>query len=264
MQFEILDRAVEVQTQELPSSTSLHTGRSLRVVVIELVAVPNRVEELNDFFESSRGGSRLIADGDGGKWVVTNSSYSYSNDGPRRFSVQLVEHEELTVERLHLLGLDVVPRYYREDVDTGRLVLTAEVISEGEQDARLEEAVSSTEGYFDVLRLGISDDPIRVRFGRCLWQKGDSPAERIHSLVLVAEGGDEEDDSGHLINQPELGNAAQIAIVARELGECIVDELVRAGALDESARARIQERAETAFRRRYRDLLEAGDVTRYR
>jgi hypothetical protein len=113
--------------------------------------------------------------------------------------------------------------------------------------------------YFDVVRVGISDVPIRMRFGRCLWQKTDSC--RAHLLRLVAEAADHEQSRRPLSwFQPELSILEGKAAAAQEGIDALLGELHAAGTLPASALSAVRGRMEQAWIKRARDFDESRNL----
>lgn len=225
-------------------------------------------QEFSLSLEAARSADGVLEDTDGIRWVVELHSHSYSNDGPRGFTVNIREHERLQAERLELLDFSLTPLYYDKIVTPeGVLSILAEVEPEGAAANRLEELLarrSQDQEYFEVLRVGVHNRPVEARWGRCLWQH-TTEGRRRHSIVLVTRPLEQEHPSlSAVINQPALDNTSRIALYGRELVEALVDELERRGALDVTATVAIRSRAATAGERRFRDLEQSDDVTRYR
>ncbi|CAM5698587.1 hypothetical protein [Streptomyces canus] len=83
-----------------------------------------------------------------------------------------------------------------------------------------------THEFFDVIRRGISDQPLRMRFGRRLWQRAGEGARR-HNLVLIAD----EDkpraapDPLALVSQPQLDRTMEKACAKTNALTVLLEEL---------------------------------------
>lgn len=165
-------------------------------------------------------------------------------------------------QRLEFLGITAVPEHYHEQTDDsdGSLLIEAIVVLDSDADERLENAIRDRDetGYFDLTRVGVRDVPLRVRFGRCLWQRGESG--RSHLLRLVADEDLDRDLSlWSLVDEPEKSRVASFALRADEGVDAILEELATAGVLTGEAIQRVKARIESVARRS-RDLDEAVDV----
>ncbi len=262
-----LDRDLPVE--ELEPRPSPHTGRPLRHVRVRFRAPAVDSGGITDALGQARDAKQALSASDGSRWVVASSSYSYA-DGDRRHlhEAELREVEEIRAERLELLGLTLVPTWYKEDVEDGLgIVISARVDPGPVVEAALEREVArerDDDMYFDVRRAGVADTPIRMRFGRCLWQKTDHG--RAHLLRLVSETGDSEERRNGLrafLREPEFSVAARKAATAQAGFEASLEELWAVGALDGEAVKRIRGRVEQSLETGQRQLDEARELERF-
>jgi hypothetical protein len=244
------------------------TGRSLRRVSVAFNVLADRSDEISRELASARGQGPPLSGADG-LWRVLNSSYSYEqDDSTHRHRVELQEVEEPPVAgALEMLGLSVRTRKYEEnpDVEDGILVVSALVYLEGEDDSRLEFAIRenrATTGYFPVVRTGVSDAPLDMRFGRCLWQA--EGAGRLHLLRLVDDKeADHEPGPWSRMHQPELGLALRKIAGLEDQLEALVKTLRDSGALDAHHEAAIRESTEGSWGRHVRDFDQVTDIESY-
>jgi hypothetical protein len=166
-----------------------------------------------------------------------------------------------------MLGLSLRPRKYREeaDEDDGRLIISILILVEGDDDTVLESAIReqrAMRGYFPVVRVGVRDSPIQVRFGRCLWKKEASG--RLHLLRLVADADVIREESAvHRIHQPELLLAQQKAAALEDMLSALLGKLGGVGVLNEAQAQEIRESADDSWGRHSRDFDEAANIERY-
>ncbi len=261
----LLGRTVDVPAEELGPEASPHTGRLLRRVQVTFSVAAEESDEVGKALTKAHTTEGALRGEDGFRWLVTGSSHSYS-DGDRvhRHSVELREDEEIKAERLELLGLELAPTKYQEEVGNGGILIVARVDPDAATDEALERALTDErdELYFDVLRVGVSEKMLRMRFGRCLWQKTDGG--RAHLLRLVSQqGDDEETQRGLMLFQPELGHLERKVAAAEEAIEAILAELQSAGVLSESAAPAIRARVDEAWEKRKREFDETRDLNLY-
>lgn len=261
----LLGRPQQLAYEELEPAVSGHTGRTLRCVAASFTVPAAESEEVAKAIDAARDPSGALGDENGElRWIVTSNSSSYRDGSPTHgHRVELRELELVQAERLEFLGVSVEPRSYREELDSdGMLIVEAIVAPDRDADERIEQAISERDkvGYFELVRMGVSDNPIRVRFGRCLWQRGENGG-RLHLLRLVAdEGAEPQSDLWLLDHQPEKGRVARIALQANEGVEALIEGLGAAGVLDEEAIARVRGRMEAAPEARVRELDEAKQL----
>jgi hypothetical protein len=272
MMLRLLGQFRDVDSTESEGKTSRHSGRLLRGVQIGFRCGDALTKQVTDELNAARTESAAL-EGDGGtRWVVGSHSHSNVNSGAWRFTVALREVEEVRAERLEFLGLALAPSHYDERETSGDdvLMIVAEVAPSAEDSEALERHITEqrlrnegeTAHYFDLRRIGVQDKPLQVRFGRCLWQKGEGGARR-HLLIFVAAEGDDEETRRRYVgfDEPRGSNAARIALQGREIAEAIIQEIGLADLLTPEALERIRRRGESAWDKRFRDLSETSDLS---
>lgn len=264
MRLHLLAQPRDIQVIPLEPVASGHTGELLRSYEFELnVADDDTAEELSKQLDAGRGSGEALRDDDGASWVVISYRRSQQGNGPWTFTAVIRKSENPNAEQIELLEMTLTPLYYKEDLEhSDRLVIIFEVEPTSDIAQRLETALRERDDYFAVRRIGVSDTPVAMRWGRCVWQRLENGDIR-HHLTLVGEDGDE--PSVFLgLNEPELSNTSRIAIKAHEAIDALLTELADSGHLSTAAVNRIREQANTAWVRRHRDLAETVDVSQYR
>jgi hypothetical protein len=229
--------------------SSRFTGKPLRRICWTLaVDSDSAQEQLQAALIAASNGDDLIPDGKGSLWAVTDHSFSYQADQSvtvYRYEVELAEYEDLRLERVEFEGLDVVPDRWRLDSDDSRIWLAFLVDlppGQHQQFERVleERAAQATDHYFDVRLVGITDGPIKMRFGRCLWKRLDEHTVR-HRVWLVGEGGDDEATGVFdALNQPELARTIEQSLIQKARMDALISELQQAGALGADAAERVR------------------------
>jgi hypothetical protein len=275
MMLKLLGQFRDVEAEEGDARTSRHSGRSLRQVKVEFSCSDALREQVTAELNAARDVDDALESDDGARWLVGSHSHSNVNGGAWHFTVPLIEVDAVKAERLEFGGMNFEPHFYREEAvsDDDPIVITAELHPSSErEDERLEQLIGDQfalldddDGYFSLVRHGVTEAPLRVRFGRCLWKKPDSPGvARQHLVVLVSEQGDSErKQRGLNFDEPRSGNAARVALEGREMAEALLEELQAAGVLLPEALERVRQRAASAREQRFRDLNEARDLKEY-
>lgn len=270
MRVELAGEFRELTIQREGSVASESTGRGLRRVEVAFACGGRLVDAVRDQLDeaSARLSRRTpMVDDEGTQWAVGDWSYSYRESEPpsTEFTVELSEVERLNATRLRFAGLDVPVEHYREidaREEDGMRLLIAEFVADHEVTEQIRQLADS-DGYFDLVRVGITDEPLSVRFGRYLWAWVDgegSNLRRFHA-PFVTERGDEEGDGGE---DPRAWHTSRMAVMERARTAALLDELVAAGVIDSDARARINQAGEDAWPRDRFDLREVEDVTTHR
>lgn len=256
----LLDEPRTLTIEELEPVASPHTGVALRQVEAVVVVPSHLRNDLNDALNSARQTDDALVADDGSRWIVSGSSHSYNSDeGPSNHTFQLRESEILEPTTLEFGGFSLQPRRYSEmaDGDDRHLAIRVRVDLDAAISERLEEFYGASvwtdqaDDYFELVRRGIDDSPLRVRFGRCLWEPVESG--RAYILNFFSER-EEVDASFRGFSEPELGNTKRLAVATSEMLEALLEELGASGVLEEAALARVRGRAADAFQRRWREF----------
>lgn len=197
--------------------------------------------------------------------------------------------QDTRLERLVVDGLDYYPYSYTEEFRDGSLGIEAFV----DVDERASDSLfalmskNAREGhYFPVSRVGISDEPLEMRFGVSLWSQHDGRVK--HKLFLVDKAWDEreKDDQGQhesepstkaadqkthllarkvlnstsLFNRPQDRNARRIALTVQIQLEELLALLQQAGTLTAEQSASILAAGSDGYRARIYELYRVPDV----
>jgi hypothetical protein len=232
---------------------SRYTGKMLRRFTIGVRARDDEKEQqLDAVLNGTDDGEALIEDQAGGSWKVISRSYSFQPGAtPGIHDVEIVEREDLNLDRVEFGGLCLVPDRFSLESEGERTVLKFLATMDAETHQRFEQMLEhhatdpGAEMYFPVTWAGISTTPVSMRFGRCMWQRLDGGGAR-YSVVLVSEEGDEPGNFN--LFEPEMTRLKQQSAILRTRLDALVGELQRAGVLDSEAAARLaQETIDVPF-----------------
>jgi len=223
------------------------TGKQLRRVEYVLaVQGDDGQEQLEAVIAAATSGETPIPDADGGEWVVSDYKFSFSatqSEPVYTYEIELTEVEVLSLNRVEFEGLTLTPApdQWKLDSDDEHFWIWFLADLGPDEHQRFESALEQHAGtYFPVRLAGMTDDPIQMRFGRCLWKRIDDSTVR-HRIALVAEGGDDEAE-GLLagLNQPELARTIEQAVIIRTQMAALLEELQLVGTLDAEAVERVR------------------------
>lgn len=247
---------------------SRYTGRMLRRVLVGVRARDDQAgQELVAALQGTGGGEVLIPDTAGGHWKVLSTIIG---EPASIHDVEIVEHEELDVERVEFEGLSLVPDRWSlgEHGEAYSLAFLATMDSgthgQFEQVLERRQAGPEAERYFTANIVGITVEPVSVRFGQCLWQRLDGGGAR-HFIVLVSEQGDVTDPDPMSkalteLLEPQRTRLMQQSVIVDMKLDALIEELRRAGVLGEEAVARITQRVDRLPFARMREFERVGDV----
>ena len=188
----ISDQKVPWQIIEKSPVISRHTGHELQRLIVRLyISSPEVQEELENGILRSEEKEITSLDPNSGRnqiWQISNSSYSYSNgDAVIQYTLELTEKESYQIEKLLIQDIEFQPYSFSEYFDEDQLIIEAKVkISKGDE-KKLEQLLKE-DGYFRVIRVGINNSPIEMRFGRVFWSQDDE--SKKYSLILVQRRSD--------------------------------------------------------------------------
>ena len=256
VQLVLLGKARDLQVIEDDPALSPLSGKPLRRIHFQLrVANDDEHDSLQAELARSGDGPAIVAGSDGGQWEVSSHSYVYRDNMPPVHSIELTEHEQLNLESIEFDGLALTPERWSLEA-SDHPVLTF-LVRMNPQEHQLFEAIlrrrrltdTSAEIYFPVALTGITDQPIRMRFGRCLWQDLGGGCGR-HQVVLVAEEGDAQDKGYSALDQlfqPAMDRLEEGTVRSKRKFDVLVTELHRAGVLDDEAVTRINDAADASL-----------------
>jgi hypothetical protein len=252
VQLVLLGKGRDLQVIEDHPLLSRWNGKPLRRISFQLgVANDNEHDSLQAELAESGDGPVIVTGSDGVQWEVSSHSYSYSNNRPPVHNIELTEMEQLNLERIEFDGLALTPEHWSLQAgDNPVLSFLASMNPEEHEQfeailRRRRQADTDAEVYFLATLTGITEQPVRMRFGRCLWQNLDAGGAR-HQIVLVAEEGDVQSKVYPVLSQlfqPAVDRLEEGSLRSKHKQDALMTELQRAGVLDNDAIARINDAA---------------------
>jgi hypothetical protein len=164
--------------------TSPQTGAPLRAFTIQFrVPKPDQHALLVEAAQQrSRGGLFSLTDDDepDAEWRVCESGFAYIGSEPwgvHHHTWHLEEIEPIACTRLVLGSIELEPYDYREQVgDDGRLRLAVRT-AVSDADLRVVSELHQSQAAVEVVRVGISQEPRRMRLVQYAWgERGDALA----------------------------------------------------------------------------------------
>jgi hypothetical protein len=186
MRFRSGDLIFTANIVEVGQLTSPQTGALVRAVTIQLRAPKADLHEqlLEAARQRARGGLFSLADDDqpDAEWKVRDSGSTYIGTEPwgiHHHTWQLEEIEPIACTRLVLGTIELEPYDYREQAgEDGRVRLAARAPAT-EADLRAIYELCSSREPVDVVRVGVAQEPRRMRVEQYAW------GERSDGLAVV-------------------------------------------------------------------------------
>lgn len=240
-----------VPAEELDPGVSPFTGRPLsRVLATVRVEGDAQHERLTAVLSPGPDGEAVVSGEDGAEWVVTNRNVSYVGaGGPNTVythAFELEEREGLTLAGVEFGDLAIVPERWSLARGTGSpMALTILASLDADQHQQFERFHGRAgDLYFDVTWAGIKDDPVRMRFGQCLWQEAeDGGARHLVTFAAETEEGDASAKGLNFLFEPWQARLKEQSASQRGALLALLEELEQSGVLGADAVARIKDKA---------------------
>lgn len=263
MQLKLGDKIVNLVEVEMEAPLiSKHTGCELEKLSFEI----NVQRTYHDDFETLLKGFKdggifsLVDDSVIKEYKLLNRSYSYSNnESPYRYTFRIEEVERLKLDRLVINGFEIKPYEYSEEYSDGIVINTKWKISKDDK-ATLREAIDR-QRYFKVIRHGICEKEIEMRFGKVLWS--DDNGYIKEDVVLVEKVYDDNKEPMRGFCQPELSNIMEMLVKTESLNNCLIDLLVSKGAITSSELESIKEKAKQEEDKLFKEFFKVDDIDTY-
>jgi hypothetical protein len=263
LHFQLGEDTVTVPVSIVKASSSPHTGRELRELLTTGPFSPVDAALITNTFCTGT----PVADTDGVEWVATLESESWSGDGNGAHSlvIRWNEHETVRAHTVDIPGLSLSPTTYEERADDeGHLIISFRAMLNTIDAGKLRELGSRrSEGYWPVVRHGVSNEAILMRLGMVLWQRhGDDQIE--HLITLVAQEGDR--TLGHvqlLGGEPRVSHLIQHSLSLTASLRTLLAELQSAGVLGSDAVNRIEQAAKDAADSSDYEYFEVRDLSEW-
>jgi hypothetical protein len=247
---------------------SKHTGAELRQVKIGLVAQTlqaHRLLLLKIRRAENIGISSTDEEGNvTGRWRVAHSSFCCLGDEHYQeyyHEIQIEEMEELELTGLSINGIVLYPYFYEEEFDCDDLNIKSRVMVSPEQDAWLR-MLMKEDGYFQVVRHGISDLPRDMRFSNTiLWSKHGNKFK--YEIILVDRGYDEKDRPLARLFQPQMSRMQSAVAAQAEMVEAMLETMVTRKYLTVGDVAEMRKKAAERVWDRKREFFEVRDVDEF-
>lgn len=252
-----------IEREPVPSRYSGKMLRRLRVGVRARDDEAN--EELEAALQGIGGESAVIPDRSGSHWKVGDRSYSYQQGQPPGIqTIDLEEEEQLNLGQIDFEGLSLIPDQWSfgQWVEATTLTFLTTVDAETHQrfEQALERSYSEEEPrYFPFTWVGIREDPVPMRFGKCLWERRDDGGAR-HRIVLVTEEGDDQEGGFSEVFEPERSRLMQQAVIVNVKLDALIEELRQVGVLGNEAIARVTQKVAPLPFVRLREFDRVDDV----
>ena len=240
---------------------SPHTGRAIRRLEVQFRTGSEQAREHVSAALSA--GKVTGTSDDGATFTVANHSHSYQHGSDvTTFTVTVEEVEPLSCDRVVLDGaVELVPEQYQEEFRDGAVGVYLTATTLGPETEAFEALLLDHDPphYFLVVRHGISETPMTMRFGRCLYRDRDD-GTREHKVVLVQDVYDDRDELPFKgFHQPEMRRAEEAIVALQGTVGRLLDVLVASDVLRKEQAAAVRDDASLDVRRARRQFDRSED-----
>ena len=268
LKFKLGEKIIDFEEEsvEEEKSFSKHTEKELTDYKIEirLQGAENR-----DWFEESIKNNLYKLDNNEDiiakyKGQVISSSSSSQSD-LYNYTIKLFEKENLNIEKLIIGDLELEPYEYGEEYN-----------STIQQDEYLQIDVKSEVGYsefmklytseskyFKVIRKGINENPVDMRFGKVIWSDLEDTEKIKIDFRLVEKVYDDNTENSLGFNQPEVNHLIEKTAYKNKVFDILINHLIDEDILSKAKLEEFKEEAQEAMPDEAFKFVEVNDIDRY-
>lgn len=260
IELEVAEGHVTAAVIHEEQETSPHTGRPLRRMEAQFRTGSEAAR--SEVVDSLSSGEIKARTPDSATFKVTRHSHSYEQRSQvTTFTVVLDEIEELACDAIVLdRSLELVPDQYQEQFEDNAIIIELTTTTSSADTEAFENLLDHDRPhYFPVVRRGIQDHALKMRFGRCLFHD-NADGSRRHKIVLVQDTYDERENQQFKgFNWPEMQRVQEAVVVLQQTVEGLLDRLVAAGTLSSDDSEAIREGAREMTQRQLRQFDRTAD-----
>lgn len=219
------------------------TNEKLKYYTVKIEIEPETTDFFENYFGIIQEGEIIVEDSHGeGTFRSIIKARSFAIEGnPRQYTLEMVECEHLKISTVDIAGIVVEPYDVRHEVSDDAVVINMKSEVSLVDFERIN-ALNFREGqdYFDVVRVGIDDVPLKMRFGHNVWSRDNDIIKM--GIVLVEDVYDKgEEKFSSAFGEPELSMAIRYIKQLRAMNERLLDILEQKGIISKAQRLEIQE-----------------------
>lgn len=246
MYLELNGRDVRVDVLDSTDFISKYTGRILEKITLQIVIRDDESHrEFIKTIKEAKNYGLFSTDGNGKHlklWKINNNSYSYSSGYSNYYQhrLELEELEELKVDLLDIDGFRIKPYAYKEEIDDEAIIIEASLKVDSSEEKSLLKVLKRKKDnlYFKVIRYGISETPLKMRFGTTYWSKHSSGNK--YRICLVEKCYDDKDNKIPFL-EPERSNMMRMLAENLAITDNLIDLLVKKGIINKDEVAFLNE-----------------------
>lgn len=212
------DKKIDVKEEYVNSVVSKSTGNELNTYRFKIkVSGKEKFEDFKSrmhvyqekFIFQIDENDKILARYNIGTWSYRYYNEFDSDDANYLCDVEIIQGEELKTDIIIIEGIKNEVLKYKEEFDKHNkaIIIKAVIKNTEEQREKIKEAIGEKE-YFKVVRPGINDDELEMRFGKTIWSKHGNYIKR--NIILVERIYDDNDKIRKPLFWPELRNMMEM------------------------------------------------------
>lgn len=213
--------------------------------------------------ESNAGGVYKLDENNNiiGEYKVCSNGYMYNGnytdeDTIYNYTLQFEEVVRVTLKSLKIGDLEVMPYEYEEDYNDA-IILNAKVkLSKDEMEVF--KAIEDGDRYFKVIRNGISNKELTMRFGTNIWSENNDSFKI--SMVLVEDVYDTKENNSNGLYQPQIQNIMNMLAYHRNLNNELINMLLDKNILTDVEVNELKSKAEKDIYNAHRHFYKVKDI----
>lgn len=241
------------------------TNEKLKYYMVKVEVSSDISECFESFYGILQNGEVVVIDPSGERVfrsMIKFKSFAMIGE-PKQYTLEMVECEHLMISTVNIDGVIVEPYDVKHELSDDAVIINMKAEVSPDIFERIN-ALNFREGqdYFDVIRTGIDDEPLKMRFGHNVWSRKNDVIKM--GIVLVEDVYDEGTDMANSgFGEPELSMAIKYIKSLKAMNERLLNILEQKEIISEAQRLEIQtpltldERLQTHYLfREVRDLDE--------
>lgn len=234
---------------------SAHTEKDISKYSIEFTVYDSAdIQEMSQIIAEKE---VLISDSELKKYILLSSSYSSSSSDShksQKYKLQILEKETLNAEILNIDGMEFIPYFYQESVESEEIQILAKIKTDRNGFDFINKRKISAEPV-TVIRAGISAKPISamLQAGR-EWSENNGEYKIIIGMTQR---------SGRKTNEPLADVFLKLrdySILNRSFSSALMETLVKKGILERSESDTVLKQAEENFSRDFIQFYQVKDI----
>lgn len=245
MEIRFGDWNFEVESiEEHKVAYSRLTSEQLHSFEAKLYVDNERKKAFEDIFDEYKAGEVYISDKelnlDNCRFNAKEERHYLNNS--MDYTIFLISFDECStksVTEIVFEGLRLEPYKILQEISQNAIIIDAKVVVTKEQFEKIRQLKYGDTYYFSVIRVGIDETPLVMRFGRNLWSKENDNIKM--SLVFVEKEYDQTQENYHGFAEPQLSNAINQIKQLRAMNKRLMKVLVANNIFTEEQKNEIEE-----------------------